>query len=736
MDDSEISVKLSELLRHPEDLDKISALKAEFTRKKTHVDQQLKAGLKTQLEVTEAGINAINDGQKTLNQIKEEMIRIDKLCAEAENMIHEFPLINKISKIHRNFVAVEEIKSNLEGLGKQLIEVDRMLQEDYGDETNQMHNLLSIHFAISHLQDFRDDIMHQSGRADNDVRETLEGCFSSLENTVSLFDERIGIIAMNLIELVRVGNRSLVVRLAKIIDAEERSDEKVLALQEAQQTHRDLATRFKSINKGPKATRGYKEKFLACLKASAQAKFDETKSRFEEDPEMLEESLQWYFEDLKTVRQEFGQLTPPRWRIFDTYLQIYHDIMHDFLKEQIDKPELDGQSLLNIIRWNGEYTKGMKSLGVKTIDLKPQVIDGREADLLREYSQLIIKKMEEWMNKIIDDDTTEFVQRNHQPIEEDGKWHMPSVPTMFTMVNQQLNVALDSSKGNVVSAVVDECVRLLKIRQAKWDQIIEVEVQKHVKAVTKEDLEAISDGILEYLMAVANDQIRCAAYTQEISDRVAPLLSKKYEDQIRRALEEAMNGFVDVATNCLSQIAEIIFNDLKPPIKTLFTASWYGGNEMETMVSTMRSYVVDLYPGLDDDLFPAFMHQLSEKSCIIYLNSIYNKGAKLRGADAANQIRADVGVAFGFFTEFIDRGEVKSVWSVLEHFMALICTEKEALGEKYNDFRETYWDLPLSWVEAVLKCRDDKSKDMIEIVKSMTPYSPRGNEPTIVSKLK
>ncbi|KAI5851593.1 exocyst complex component Sec6-domain-containing protein [Morchella snyderi] len=738
MDDADIiSVKLSELLRHPEDLDKIAALKSEFTRKKTHVDAQLKSGLQNQIEVTQSGIRAIVDGQKTLHAIKEEMMKIDKLCAEAENMIHEFPLINKISKIHRNFVAVEEIKSSLQGLDIKLNEVGRMLESDSGDSlTNEMPNLLPVHFAITQLQDFKADVMHQSERTDNDVKGTLEGYFAPLEDTVGLFDERVGIIAMSLIELVRAGNKSLVVRLAKIVDAEERSDEKVVALQEAQTSHQEIASRFKSIQKGPKIARGYKDKFLACINASVQAKFEQAKEEFENDPEGLEECLNWYFDDLRTVRSEFTKLVPPRWKIFDTYLKIYHDLMHDFLKEQIDKPDLDGQSLLSIIRWNGEYNKGMKTLGIRSIDLKPHVIDGREADLLKEYTQLIVMKMEEWMNNIIEDDTKDFVQRTHQPNEEDGKWHMSSVPTMFTMINQQLNVALDSSKGNVVSGVVDECVRLLKYRQTKWQQVIEQEVGKHIKASSREDLDDLPDGILEYMMSVANDQIRCAAYTQEISDRVAPLLSKKYEDEIRRSLEDAMNGFVDLATYCLAQIIEIIFNDLRPPVKNLFTAVWYGGNDMDTMVTTMRSYIVDLYPGLDDDLFPAFMHQLSEKTCVTYLSAVTsNKGIKFRSVEAANQIRADVGVGYGFLTEFIDRDEVKGVWTVLEHFLALICADKMTLGEKYDAFKEAYWDLPMNWVECVIKNRDDKTKEFMEIIKARQHYSPRGADPTIMSRV-
>ena len=104
---------LAQLLRHPEDLDKIPALKAEFSRKKAAVDGQLRHGLREQLELTQAGMNSITEGQRTVNLIKEEMMKIDKLCAEAQNMIRDFPHINLVAQTHRNFEAVEKMKAEL-----------------------------------------------------------------------------------------------------------------------------------------------------------------------------------------------------------------------------------------------------------------------------------------------------------------------------------------------------------------------------------------------------------------------------------------------------------------------------------------------------------------------------------------------------------------------------------------------------------------------------------------------
>lgn len=409
-------------------------------------------------------------------------------------------------------------------------------------------------------------------------------------------------------------------------------------------------------------------------------------------------------------------------------------MMHGFLKDVIDSEDLDGQGLLTIIQWTGDYTQGMKALGIKAADLKPHVVDNREADLLREYTQLIVKKMEEWTMNIIQEEHKEFVERTEEPGNESGKWHMHHVTPMFSMINQQISIALDSNKASVAAGVVDEVVRVLKYRQSQWATVIKEEVAKHIQAVTREQQEELPDGIVEYMMAIANDQIRSVNYVGGICDRVAPTVSKKYEDQIRAAFDDCLNGYIDLATQILAEIIEIIFNDLKPVTKQLFTPTWYEGSQMDTMIATIRSYIVDLQPGLDEELFPACVLQLAEKTCVSYLAAVHNKGAKFRSAEAVEQIRADVRQCFEFYTEYMDRNETKGVLHVIEYFLRLISTNKEGLPQVYEEFKNAYWDLPMSWVETVLKCREDKTRDMVEQVKNKQTYMPRGSDPTLMSR--
>ncbi|KAF8477534.1 exocyst complex component Sec6 [Kalaharituber pfeilii] len=660
------------------------------------------------------------------------MIKIEKLCMEAQNMIQEFPLINKISKIHRNFVAAEEMKSGLQGLDEKLSEVNRMLQEDSGEDImNPMPNLIPVHHHITQIQDFRDEALHQSETLDSDVRATLESYFSPLLNTVDTFDERIGIISMNMIELVRAGNFGLVVRLAKIIDAEERSDEKVIALQAAQTTHQDLASRFKSIQTGPKVARGYKQKWLDCIRSAAAARFEGVAERFTEDPDGLFDSLQWYFDDLHTVKEHFPRLMPSKWRIFETYVEIYHSLMHDFLKSLVEKPDLDGGSLLKIILWNSEYTANMKALGLKAADLRPQLLDGKEDELVKEYLQLIVTSMEKWMEKIIADDTKDFINRP-QTLEYDENKNagMPGAVIMFQMINQQIEVALDSNKGSVVVGVVEECVRLLKNRQQTWQKVMKDEIDSYCAS------EDGAEGILEYTIAVANDQLKCAGYAESTSAKVAPLLSRKFSELVTQALDNAIEGYVTTAETCIDRCVDIIFHDLKPAFAVLFTQQWYGGDQMSSIVATIRSYLLDPCEQLlNADLFIGLVENLSECTLQQYLSAVRNKGVKLHIAEACEQIRNDVSVGYQFFIEYLPPEQVKGSWSVLEHFMGLISESKEGLYARYENFKEAYWDLSPSWVEAVVKAREDGSRDLVNVVKKQEPYAPSG-KPTLMGKVK
>ena len=747
------TVKLAELLRHPDDLDKIPGTKLEYTRKKENVDSQLRSGLKEQLEITQSGMNGIADGQRTVQLIKDEMMRIDKLCAEAQNMIRDFPNINLVSQTHKNFSAVETMRRNLEEFNDKLSQVERMLRDDTEDPEN-MPNLLAVHYELTQLRNIRDDAMEQISRADDSsLQSTLEDYFAKLDETIEWFDEHIAMIALNVISVLVNGNNGLVVRLAVIVEAEEKSDKRVAALQEALKDHKEMAARFQSITDGAKKTRGYKEKFLKAIEIHADEQVAESKQAFLEDPSKLDKQLRWFFNDLNAVKQGMIPLMPKKWKIFQTYGKVYHKIMHDFLIGMIDDPETSSANMLSILNWPEKYYTKMAKLGFKQADLMPPVLDGREGELVRDFRQLIIKFLDQWLDRIFQTEKKDFAERNvdgsNLDADEYGYFRTKSLVDMWRMLQEQIDAAANSERHDVTEGVVDAMILRLKSRQQNWLRMLDDEAARYSGNNTElEGFQALQD----WFVATANDQIACIddnedegrfAYLSSFQNKFKPLVSPQFLERADEEISTLRDGYVDLSTHCVAKFAQLIFAvDFRTVMPDFFTSKWYNGFAMKQMVVTFEEYVGDYKTVIHHSLLDIFIEELADELLIRYLSSVKNKGAKFKRNDPyKDKLFDDIQTAFGFFNSAYlspDVAEtIKEKWKVTQSFLQLIEIDKASVPEAFAAFKADYWDLQLSWVEAALRARDDFDRSMLNAVKARAAQIEivRGAE-TIMSKVK
>lgn len=744
-----IPVQLAELLRHPEDLDKLPFLKSEFIRKKAAIDDHLKVGLKEQLEITQSGMSSIGDGQHTVNQIKEELMKIDKLCAESQNMIRDFPNINLVSQVHRNFLQVENMKANIESFDGRLDEIAKLLSEDDADLENQP-NLLNVHYGLTQLRDIRDDAMDQIRRAsDTSLENTLTNVFDRLDDVVNWFDEHIGQACMNLIPLVQTGNQSIIVRLAVVIDEEEKADKKVKTLQDAQREYKDLASRLKSMNNNARQLRGYKEKFLEAIKIYGQQQFDSANEKFLKDPDKLSKTMGWFFNDLFAVKQGMVELMPRKWKIFRTYTNIYHGMMHDWLISQIDDPELSPPHMLGILDWVEKYYSKMAKLGWSLSDLPSHVLDDREPELVREYRQLIVKSVDQWMDRMFITDRKSFLDRQPESLDnnEYGYFRTHTLGDMWRMLREQLVVAGTSGRNDVAEGVVDAMFVALKNRQSSWQKMIDEEAAKYKSGTSEQEgLNSLQD----WLIAIANDQIACiddgdpsvsheVGYLTRFQRDFEVLVSPAYVSKCDSELELLRDGFVDLGTHCITSFVSLMFNiDFRSTVSDFFTPKWYTEYGMKRITTTFEDYFGDYRERLHPSLIDILVEELSDELLCRYLNSVRNKGVKFRRGDPfTEKFKDDVLTTFDWFKNFDDFPNIKRKWRVVDYLVRILGADKNGVVGVYESFKRDYWDLQTSWVEAVLRARDDFDRSMLSNVKAKASevYVERGPE-TIMSKVK
>ncbi|KAL1590892.1 hypothetical protein WHR41_00481 [Cladosporium halotolerans] len=751
--------RLAELLKHPDDLDKLPSLRSEFTRKKAAIDGQLKVGLKDQLEVTQNGMSSIVEGQKIVGSIKDEMMKIDKLCAEAQGMIRDFPEINRMSVMQRNFAAVESMKDAIGGFGARLAELEELLRED--DELIEQPNLLAIHGELTDLRDLRDQAMDQvkgaEGESGIEMIEnlpleggvTLRDHFTRLDEMVEWFEEHVAQVCHNLIGLVLEDQLSLIVRLALVIEDEEKKDKQVKALQDAQREFQDVASRFKSINVGQRELRGYKKKMLQAIEVTAESQFEQLKQDFLEEPDKLEKSCRWFFNELNTVKLGMVELMPKKWKIFKTYTKIYHKLMHDFLVSRLDDPDITPVHMLAVLNWVPKYYNKMTRLGIEEEELKPHIIDLRENDLVREYRSLITKAVEEWMARMGGTDKQQFLTRAENSLDEnaEGHLHTKSLGDMWTMLREQLFVAQNSGRPDVVEGVIDAMYVALKQRQQMWERLVDDEARKFETGQLNE--EAVS-GYHDWLVAIANDQIAnidddptsgATSFLTRFRSDFEPLVSPAYAISSQVDHEALSNAYVDLSTHCIALFAKTIFTvDFKAIMQDFFTPTWYQKACMPQIISTFEDYLNDYTDVFHPSLREILIEELADELLVRYLSAVRNKGAKFRRTDPfTEKIRDDVVAAFEFFKTYPDAFEIaKEKWRAVSKFSDLLSASKgQEVIEAYTSMKEAYWDVQIGWVEAVLKSRDDYERSMLNNVKTAAAAisSERGID-TVMSKVR
>jgi len=553
-----------------------------------------------------------------------------------------------------------------------------------------MPNLLTIHCELTRLNEFRDQAMYQ-GRNSEDVKRTLKRYFERLEKVNTDWDTSFWDLAKAILDIIRCNNPTLIVKLAKIIELEERLDEKSIAVQEAKSHYQELASKFRSIRGSPRTLRLYFAKFEETIDGSVQEMFEKHVEQYGDDFLAMLENLDWVYDDLRLVQQEIMPCMPPKWNVFEVYVKHMHKRVYDTVKNIVASGP-DAATIIKILEWIKTYKSTMsREMGVAEGKLTPPLLDGKENVLIDDYLHIIIRKVEEWMDNLANTEKKEFMERTTSPDEDsDGKYVSGGAAIMFQMISQQIDVAANSGQGRVLAAVVEECCRVIKNRQTMWSDLLQSEVKKQIE--TPEDVPV---GFLDYTIALANDQILCADYTEAILGRTEPLVSSKYKAKITNGFNQSIDGFLDLAKFAVSIIIQIIFNDLKPVLTPIFTASWYGGTDVNRIVATLQDYTEDLQAHMNEYLFEALTEDLLVEFITAYMSAAKARSTKFKIPAAIDQIRNDVRLAYGFFSQYIAGDIVQEYFRIFEFLMTFLSATKATFSADLDKLMAVYWDTPV-----------------------------------------
>ncbi|KAG6866540.1 hypothetical protein C0991_002025 [Blastosporella zonata] len=725
---------IGEYLQSPDDLVKIPAYRKKLEKEKASIDARLKNGIKEQLQSTREGLWKLLNTRDKVQAIKEEMATMDRRCINPQNTVSTFDQISRVSMVHRNFQSTEEMVNNLLQMAEKLDVIERLLAQDSANILGPAENLLALHYQLNQLEAFRNRTMHEAKQASPSSRATLQRWFERLNQVITAFDEYVLELARNILGIIRAGYPDVVVRLIKIAEIEGKEDEKAIVIRLVKKAAKwSAASKFKSMQANARVIKHYRSKIIKAITDSIKEKFQEAYRRDEQDPAAFLSNLTWVYQDIIRIEEDVMPCFPAEYEIYSLYIREYHKALNTTIKTlAASSPE--ASTLLTLFEWLKEYKQNMKELNVPADLLEPPLLDGKEQSLIEDYLQLIVRKLDEWSANLLKTEIAEFTKREEPPeVDSDGLYGMQGAVILFQMVNQQVDLATESGQGAILARVVSETNRVMKGMQEQWAKTVEAEFKKQT-----EKPEEVEGGLVEYCIALANDQIKSADYAEALLARLEQLVSEKYRVTINERLNDAIDGYLDVARKCTQTLIDMILNDLKPATKGLFQQAWYDG-VMVQIVETMRDYMTDYQSYLNSSLLELLVDDLIDAFLVFYLNALANS-PKLKMPAATDRIREDVGLAFGFFSTLKPAKEVEQYFEVLEMILALLEASKDMVFLSFWAFAKVHGP-NTSFVEGLMKVRGDLDRSAVSEVMDSVKRKVKEegladpSEPTIMKKI-
>ncbi|WWC85547.1 uncharacterized protein L201_000411 [Kwoniella dendrophila CBS 6074] len=741
------SQAVSDLLRQPDDLLKLASYRKKLLKEKSTLDAKLQSGVKNQLDLTRDALLKLQSSKATVALIREEMMSVENLNDNGEDKGDAFDKITRVSTVHRNLSQTTKMVQNLRSMSDKVDHISSLLDSDknqIGGSTGYSPNLLPIHFQLQQLESFRNETLHQSKKsssASSEERQILIKWFEKLDKVANDFENWLWEISKNIVELTRNNNGGTVVRLLKIIEVEGKEDEKAVAMRLVRKvaTH-DAASKFKSMQANARIIKNWRHKLLDVMNNSIKEKFNNHYLDNQYDMLGFIEGLGWIYKDIIRIKDDVEPLFPEDYEITPYLVKAYHKHLDLTIRKVISSAP-EAKVLLELHAWIKEYRVSMKELEIPSKWLQPPLLDGKSQDLIEDYVKLIVTKLDEWTMNLMREETSKFQWRTKEPEQsDDGQLGMEGVVDFFSLLNQQCDLALDSNQGAVLVRVVTECSKLMKRVQIQWLNI----VQEESKLQLEKKPEEVPGGLVEYVIALANDQLKSADYVESLINRLEPLVSEKYKMQITNLLNDSIDGYLDVAKKCTSTLVEFVFNDLKLPIKNLITPIiWYQDEGIILqIIETMKDYMNDYQLHLNSSIFEILIEDLLDYFIISYLSAIAKAQPKsIKIPIGLEKIKKEIGLSFDFFVKFKSPKELEeNNFEILKLIISLIESDSQMFFMDYWNFAKKFGP-NLQFIENLLKARDDLDKiqlnDLLDMLKRKIKEEniQDPDEPTIMVKV-
>ncbi|QLQ80596.1 hypothetical protein HG537_0D05970 [Torulaspora globosa] len=776
---SETLQKILVLLKDDLSPERIRAIRDQVSKQKSTLDYQLDKESSKYFKHVEESLSLLNLSQRSVKNTERRLHEVDELSRRSKSAISRYDIIFNATKLYETIDMTSSIYDRISEFNEVTNRIGEMLEQELSDDALESGcpNLLHIHYMLTMARDFQDQMLVMAQVSTDDVQRTMLKLFSQMTGLIAKFDQLLESLIYDLVEIVRCEQVSLAIRLFKVITVEEKEDLKINAIRNIIKK-KEIEQERSSIRKLPSSrtdsqpniieyptskglydeilsgtintrtqARGYRNFFFNKIKQSVQEMFVEVRKEYQGEKRFeVINNLDWVFNELLIVKEHLTKYCPGHWDIFGKYFACYYDELNSLVNELVES-EPETLIILDILDYDKHFQNTLiQDFGFDKKNKKSVIGDKQREQLFADYLSLILVKMTEWIGNLEKAEFDVFLERKTPPhVDSEGLLYLDGTRTCFQMFTQQAEVAAGSGQAKILVGVIERFCDLLKQRQKKWMQKIEIDVRKllrfnqRIDSQNVEEIEECPGGLVEYIVAVANDQMKAADYSVAISSKYGKLVSKVHERTITQEIEEALDGFAEVAKFCSSELIKIIFTDLSAPFSEIFSKSWYGGNQAQQIADTLYEYMIEIKNQMNPVVFASLLETVVEETILQFIGALkYEHSFKNKNDKFLDSTKRDFETFYKIFIQLLPESEDKTLiiddkFKLMEYFMDFSCGPIESIPATWTNCLTVYWDTPVKLLSAILKCRKDiDSSDTKKLLQTATRLA---TDPTRLAKL-
>ncbi|CAG8432761.1 494_t:CDS:2 [Diversispora eburnea] len=615
-------------------------------------------------------------------------------------------------------VETKEKPSQVQEMHHIINKLKDFLDQDRQNLLGPANNLKYIHNQLSQLEKSRDNNMRQAYINQSFEINTLQDYYKPLEEFSKDFDSYLWESTRKIITFDWQA-KTAIVQLVEIIE------EKDAVAYESDLTSNTLNER---------KIKSYKEKFSETLKDSIIAKFGNILNK-ERSHLAIIDKLEFVYEDLKSIN---NQIAPQFPNISRELVLTYHKNVYSLL-DDILQSKPDVEIIFRLIRWVRQYhiivLIDLQDLQMSKDLLKPQLLDGREQELVDEYINIMCSKIQEWKPNLIKNNIEEFIKRAQNPdiIDENQLFRLTETSITINMINQTVEIAINSAHNKILVETIKECCQVMIDLQQDMNRTLESESLKFIEKIPP-------DNFIEYAFALANDQLRYADFIEEIIKRTQTT-SKECIYEIKEKTSLILDGCFRLANIAIDTIMKIIYNEINEFLE-LHTSSWYKepGKFMKDIIAKLRSDTEHYRPHLKLYLFDKFIRTMTQFFVIAYIESMIKNNTKYKMPQCLELMKQDIQEAHEYFGIYLKATEIEQQFDPILKLQEFLTTNGKWIDKDYNSIKNAYGDIPRKLLKKFLSKRNDLNKFQLKMLGKtiktkeleMGEYT---GEPTIFSKV-